>query len=191
MTRNQPFHESQLLDFHTHRVRHEDDTGVQEIVSLHLGEQHQKAHEYFTIGMHPWWTDQPASNVQQEELGRLLRHPNCLALGEIGLDKLKGPDMSVQLQVFRSLLAIALEFHQPVIIHCVRAFDQLLRVKKAFPEMEKWCIHGYGRHVTLARQLIDQGFYLSSCQHQALSISNGLMLCPMIGYFWRLIVCRM
>jgi TatD DNase family protein len=37
----------------------------------------------------------------------------------------------------------------------------LIKIKREFPDIKKWCVHGYGRHSILAKQLIDQGFYLS------------------------------
>lgn len=69
--------------------------------------------------------------------------------------------MEVQMDILRSQLQIAQELGKSVIIHCVRAFDQLIQIKKEFPKIDNWCVHGYGRHAVLARQLINQGFYLS------------------------------
>lgn len=151
--------DSTILDFHTHSMRHADSQNVQEIVSIHLGQQ--KHYHYFTVGMHPWWTEQPVSPNQKDDLVKLLGHDNCLAMGEMGLDNLKGPEMGIQMNILRSLLAIADEMGKSVIIHCVRAFDQLIQIKKEFPNIRNWCVHGYGRHTTLAKQLIDQGFYVS------------------------------
>ena len=156
---NTMFSEDCYLDFHTHRQRHAGDDKVLEIVSLHLGQDIER--EYFTIGMHPWWTQQPINAQQHHELIDYLSDPRCLAMGEMGLDNLKGPDMNTQMEILRSLLPIAQQLGKPVVIHCVRAYGQLMEIKKEYPGIEKWCVHGYGRHATLAKQLIDQGFYLS------------------------------
>lgn len=156
---NTIFRHSHYLDFHTHSMRQTDRANVMEIVSLHL--RKDKPHQYFTVGMHPWWTEQPVTPAQRKELEVALSDPKCLAMGEMGLDNLKGPAMGMQMDILRSQLAIAEELGKSVIIHCVRAFGQLSEIKKQFPGIEKWCVHGYGRHATLAKQLIDQGFYLS------------------------------
>ena len=153
------FQPQHYLDFHTHSMRHAERDDVVEIVSLHMGQD--KGHDYFTVGLHPWWTEQPVTPGQKKELEALLSDPKCIAMGEMGLDNLKGPAMELQMDILRSQLIIADELGKPVIIHCVRAFGQLSEIKKEFPGIEKWCVHGYGRHATLARQLIDQGFYLS------------------------------
>ncbi|MAE86788.1 MAG: hypothetical protein CMB80_28895 [Flammeovirgaceae bacterium] len=154
-----PISNHAFLDFHTHSLREHDRDDVIEILSIHLGQD--KPHDLFTIGMHPWWTDDPITPEQKTRLVSELTKPACLAMGEIGLDNLKGPDMVLQMNILRSLLDVAKETGKPVIIHCVRAFDQLLKIKKEYPSIEKWCVHGYGRHNTLAKQLIDQGFHLS------------------------------
>lgn len=153
------FQHTQYLDFHTHSMRHPNGGDIEEIVSLHLGKE--KKHRYFTVGLHPWWTEEPVSPEQRIQLEILLADPFCLAMGEMGLDNLKGPVITRQMEILRSQLAIASECRKPVIIHCVRAYDQLIRIKKEFPEIPNWCIHGYGRHAILAKQLTDQGFYLS------------------------------
>ncbi len=148
-----------LLDFHTHSLRNKDLKDVAEIVSIHLGQE--KERQYFTVGLHPWWTTTPVTPQQQNQLLLLLADEYCLAMGEMGLDRLKGPAMNIQMEVLRSQLVIAEQLNKPVIIHCVRAFDQLIQIKKEFPNIKKWCVHGYGRHVILAKQLIAHGFYLS------------------------------
>ncbi len=156
---NSPFAKVRVLDFHTHTLRAHDKDHVMEIVSLHLGQD--KLHEYFTIGMHPWWTKYPIPEDDLQRLFEISQNPNCLAIGEIGLDKLKGEPMEQQMSNLQALLQVARQANKPVIIHCVRAFDQLIQIKKDNPAIKDWCIHGYGRHATLASQLIRQGFYLS------------------------------
>lgn len=154
-----PFQSGQYLDFHTHSLRQADRSDVLEIVSIHLGKD--RPHDWFTVGLHPWWTEQPVTAEQRTQLEGLLTDSRCLAMGEMGLDNLKGPAMEVQMDILRSQLSIADALNKPVVIHCVRAFDQLVQVKNEFPGIENWCVHGYGRHAILGKQLIGQGFYLS------------------------------
>lgn len=156
---NDIFQKIKYLDFHTHQQRHVDSEVILEIVSLHLGQEKEVG--YFTVGLHPWWVEHPLSPTQRQDLLAVLTNPYCLAMGEMGLDNLKGASIELQMDILRSQLRIAEQLHKPVIIHCVRAYDQLIKLKKEFPRIDKWCIHGYGRHGILAKQLVDQGFYLS------------------------------
>lgn len=147
------------LDFHTHQIRRKNSTNIVEIVSLHLG-KHTK-HNWFTIGKHPWWSNEILSTDEEQELTKILMSKKCLAMGEMGLDKLKGVDINKQIEIFKSQLNLANKLQKPVIIHCVRSFDNLIKIKKQYPKIKNWCIHGFSRHKTLAEQLINQGFYIS------------------------------
>ena len=151
--------EIKYLDFHTHKLRHFQNHEVMEIVSIHPGQWMD--YQFFTVGMHPWLTDSKLTRLDKIYLREQMSNPYCLAMGEMGLDKLKDPELRVQEEILKSQLQIASDMHKPVVLHCVRAFDQLIKIKQEFPHISKWCIHGYARHVTLAKQLISQGFYLS------------------------------
>lgn len=114
----------------------------------------------FSIGVHPW--DSALVNPGYlVELGDWLKHPMCFALGECGLDHLNGPAMDIQMPVFADQLTLALRLQKPVIIHCVRAFDELLSICRPYLGRIPLIIHGFGKSQQLARQLIDKGFYLS------------------------------
>lgn len=149
-----------FLDFHTHHLQRKDRNDIQEIVSLHLGKEDVE-YDYYTIGKHPWWTETVLSGAEIKALKQHFKHEECLAMGEMGLDKFKRKSMNIQMDILRSQLDLAREIDTPVIIHCVRATDALLQIKKEYPEIKKWCIHGFSRHGILAQQLIDKGFYLS------------------------------
>lgn len=148
-----------FLDFHTHSIRRKDAKNVVEIVSLHFGKEQE--HDLFTIGKHPWWTGSLLNSDEKKKLTQLLLSEKCLAMGEMGLDKLKGESMDIQIEIFKDLLEVAVEIKKPVIIHCVRAFDNLIKLKCQYPQIQKWCVHGFSRHAELAKQLIHEGFYLS------------------------------
>lgn len=114
----------------------------------------------FSVGVHPWDAALPdASSLAG--LQELLRHPNCFAIGECGLDKLRGPDLSVQKGVFEMQLELAQKYSRPVIIHCVRAFDELMELAKPYAGKVPLVIHGFSKSSQMAAQLIAKGFYLS------------------------------
>ena len=87
--------------------------------------------------------------------------PKLLGIGECGLDKAIACDLAVQLEVFISQIGLAEKFRKPLIIHCVRAYNELLQCKKHSRSSVPWIIHGFTGKPELARQLIRQGFYLS------------------------------
>ncbi|KEG06934.1 Cut9 interacting protein Scn1 [Trypanosoma grayi] len=72
------------------------------------------------------------SQQSEAELLRLLedalrRHPRAI-VGEIGLDKLRGPPECVQLPFFVAQMKLAARYGRPVSVHCVRSFGAMLKV---------------------------------------------------------------
>ncbi|MBK9686918.1 MAG: TatD family hydrolase [Saprospiraceae bacterium] len=151
--------ERPYIDFHTHKAVHAGEDDVMEIVSMH---QHIKNEaDWLTLGYHPWWLHEVLTKEALNELSTALSiHPRCLALGECGLDGLKGATREIQEQNFEAQLAIARALSLPVIIHCVRQFDRLLQIRRQWRDT-KWVIHGYRRNVILTRQLLDEGIGVS------------------------------
>lgn len=154
-----PFQKTTYLDFHNHKKRRKLNENITEITSVHYGKNTE--YELFTIGKHPWWTTEELSPEEVAYFKGCLSQKNCLGIGEVGLDKLNGPELLIQRKVLESQLKLANKLQKPVIIHCVRAFDTLLKIKKDFPKIPNWCVHGFSRHAILAEQLIHQGFYIS------------------------------
>jgi TatD DNase family protein len=87
--------------------------------------------------------------------------PNILAIGEAGFDKLRGPSVELQRKVFEKQVSIAEDHKKPIIIHCVRAWDELLASHKKLKPVTPWLIHGFRGKKELARQLLSKGMYLS------------------------------
>jgi TatD DNase family protein len=85
----------------------------------------------------------------------------CLALGECGLDKRSETPFELQQSVFERQLALAEKYKKPVVIHCVAAFQEVIEIKKRLKITVPMIVHGFSKKVELAKQLIDNGFYVS------------------------------
>jgi TatD DNase family protein len=114
---------------------------------------------FFSCGLHPWNVERDFQS-QIELLEKLLDEPGCVALGECGLDRLKGPDLDLQLQVFSLQAALAEKHRLPIIIHCVRAWDELRTIKRTLQPTVPWIWHGFNRP-KLINAVINEGFFLS------------------------------
>ena len=86
---------------------------------------------------------------------------NVLAIGECGLDRVCGSDWAAQVDVFRQQIAIANEVNKPLIIHCVRAFEELVEELDKAKVKVPVIIHGYNRKREVATRLLEKGYYLS------------------------------
>lgn len=143
------------INIHTHHLSKDD--GVFLFNNRFGFEKDLFLGKYFSIGVHPWDSE---LKFDSEEFEKLVVHKNCLAIGECGLDKLKGPDLEIQKVLLEAQLHLAAKFKKPVVIHCVKAFDELIETCRPFVEVPK-VIHGFNKSPQLAKQLIDAGFYLS------------------------------
>ena len=118
--------------------------------------------QWYSVGVHPWALQQ--GEVRQETWEKLREaavHPQVLAVGEAGLDRLVQVPMKLQEAVFARQAELAGEASKPLIVHLVRAVDELLRLKKALKPGVPWIIHGFRGKAALAEELLRHGFYLS------------------------------
>ena len=119
-----------------------------------------KTDHLFSIGIHPYDINLVDEN-SIKELEKNLSDKNCKAIGECGLDKLKNKDLKSQKIVLQKQLELAVKYNKPLIIHCVKAFDELIELCKPFENKIQLIIHGFNKSEELAVQLISKGFYLS------------------------------
>ena len=125
---------------------------------------------FCSIGIHPW--DLTAENserlwdvLQRELERRKSENRPCVAIGEAGLDKLAAAPMELQVKIFERQVALSEDCRLPLIIHCVKAVDELLAVKKRLAPLQPWIWHGFRGKAQQASQLLRHGFYLSLGEH--------------------------
>jgi len=161
------------LDIHTHRHRPQE--GVYQIQSLSFNENLFLAMpktKPVSMGLHPWYARLEQLQQDMAYLGVAARQENVKMIGECGLDKTRGESIEKQLIIFEQQLRLAQELNKPLIIHCVKAFDELIALKKRLKPSIPLIIHGFQKNEAMALQLHRQGFYLSF--GAALSHSPGL-----------------
>ena len=153
---------SLFLDIHTHQTKQEN--GVVAIQSLSLTESTFLAMpktKPISVGIHPWYGKLEDLPKNMKYLNVLARQQNVKLIGECGLDKLKGEAMESQLQMLEMQMGLAEELQKPLILHCVKAFDELIALKKRLQPSVPMIVHGFNKKLEMAQQLVNQGFYLS------------------------------
>lgn len=116
---------------------------------------------HYSIGIHPWHIVQERVDDDLMVLEAKLKLEPCLAVGECGLDKRVEVPLELQMMVFEKQLLLAETYRKPVIIHCVAAFQELIALKNRLNLTVPLVIHGFSKNQQTAKQLLDQGFYLS------------------------------
>ena len=147
-----------FFNIHTHTSLHPKT----EILSLAPEQHSADIHmEYASVGIHPWHLTLENSAPQWEALRQSVKDKRIIAIGECGLDKLQGPSLELQTSLFKQEATLAEECSLPLIIHCVKAFNELIQLKKEISPRQPWIIHGFRGKLPLAADCIRHGFYLS------------------------------
>ena len=111
---------------------------------------------YASIGIHPWQLTEANAESQWETLKASVNDPRIIAIGEAGLDKLKGASISLHSSVFQQEIALSESLSLPMVIHCVRAFNELIQIRKASKAKQPWIIHGFRGKPSIAQELLKQ-----------------------------------
>lgn len=113
----------------------------------------------FSCGVHPWYSEN--ADPQLKFLSEIAGDSRIIAIGEAGYDRLKGPSPSVQAYVFERQVELSEQLRKPLIIHCVKAWDELLATRKKYHPKQPWIIHSYRGKPELTDQLLHHGFMFS------------------------------
>lgn len=121
-----------------------------------------KRRGWYSVGIHPWYiTDDISTIVMRSCFDVLVQSEQVLAVGEAGLDKLASTPLDKQIEVFEYQAQFAKSYGKPLIIHLVKAMDELLKLKKKIRPTNPWIIHGFRGNAILAGEFLRHGFYLS------------------------------
>ncbi|HRG17489.1 MAG TPA: TatD family hydrolase [Flavobacterium lutivivi] len=147
-----------FYNLHTHHSVNND--SIVELVNQYPWEFKESV-KTFSIGIHPWHIDEKRIESDLKIIDEKLHLDNCLALGECGLDKRIEIDIELQKLVFEKQIALAEKHQKPLVLHLVAAFQELIEIKNKWNITVPIVIHGFSKSEQLAKQLIDNGFYLS------------------------------
>lgn len=134
---------------------------------------------FFSVGVHPWYID-PAERDVWQDMERVVTETHCLFVGETGLDKKAGAVYALQMEVFVAQLRLAERLGKPVMLHCVKAWEDVLTCCRRYAPHVAHVFHGFRGKPELARQLLRAGNYLSFGEHWH---PDSLRECPLDRLF--------
>jgi len=149
---------SKLFNLHTHTYTNQEN--ILELVNQYPWEFDEKI-PFYSIGIHPWYIDESRLESDLQLINQKLSLPNCLALGECGLDKRIEISMEIQQRAFKAQILLAEKHQKPLVLHCVAAFQEIIAIKNEYKVTVPMIIHGFSKNDQTAKQLLDNGFYLS------------------------------
>lgn len=136
-----------LIDFHTHRETAEG------VITPR------------SFGIHPWKAGRCPQDYQEFLNAYSEQCLDAEIIGECGLDKACNVDWRLQTAIFRWQVEIAAENHKPMVIHCVRAANEVMemrcKVSSLHSGLPPWVIHGFIGNPQQAEQLFRAGIWVS------------------------------
>ncbi|WP_176014946.1 TatD family hydrolase [Victivallis sp. Marseille-Q1083] len=147
------------FNWHTHQLNLQSE--VFALVSRELGEwgaTRPFARNCYTLQLHPWFLPERfrlLDDAFQQAAGQ------AAAVGEIGLDRLRGPELPVQQQYFLAAAAVAEQVRKPVILHNVRTLAEIQAAARQLRPTVPWILHRFAGSAAQFEQLLEQGFYFS------------------------------
>lgn len=155
----------ELFDIHTHQILLEDNDDpyhscILDVYPLEfeVAKGTYERHS-FSCGIHPWYSED--SDAQMKYLTEIASDSRIIAIGETGLDKIKGPSLSVQTPVFKRHIELSEQLKKPLIIHAVKAWEQLFHIRKETNPTQPWIIHGFRGNPQVTQQMAKAGFMFS------------------------------
>ncbi|MEP1214778.1 MAG: TatD family hydrolase [Marinobacter sp.] len=115
---------------------------------------------YYCLGIHPWYVSEHSEGDLGALRDTLIARPgHCVALGECGLDRLHG-DLGGQYSWFEAQVDIATQTRFPLVVHSVKAHDEVYEVLRRKRFAGRVLVHGFSGSYQQASKLIDLGCFI-------------------------------
>jgi Mg-dependent DNase len=159
--------DSPFIDAHTHKIptsnniaivnillRRDDNHNEEPLISSNVNQV-----TYFSVGIHPWYLENWEKSI--DRLEEIANVPKVLAIGECGLDRTRETPFDRQKQAFLTQISVSENLKKPVIVHCVKAYSELIQLRKQAKPTKPWIIHGFNNNLEVAQKCIENGMMLS------------------------------
>lgn len=117
--------------------------------------------KFYSIGLHPWHVNAESLDSDIQNLSEAAEDPGVIAIGETGLDKSIKVPFELQVKAFLAQIKLAIAVNKPVIIHCVRAYNEIFSLRLESEHKKPWIIHWFNASQQMGEQLISKNLYLS------------------------------
>ncbi|GBO54804.1 hypothetical protein APA_2855 [Pseudanabaena sp. lw0831] len=150
-----------FIDFHTHHDLKSPD--LINLQTLHVTPelQAEELPNICSLGLHPWFIQLETWEAAWSNLVNLAKLSQIVAIGECGLDRNIDLSLETQISIFQRHIELAESLQKPLVIHCVRAFSELIALKKDTKSTVPWIIHGFNKKEEVFQQLLKHDFYFS------------------------------
>ena len=124
------------------------------ITDIHTHNAQTRAQTIETVGVHPWHALEADLSAIEAQVA------NVDAIGEIGLDFACDVPREEQIRIFKAQLSLAERHSKPIVLHCVRAFEEIMKVLSDY-RLKAVIFHGFIGSIEQTQRAVRQGYYLS------------------------------
>ena len=124
------------------------------VIDIHTHNAQTLAQTIDTVGIHPWYAAESELSAIEASIAEVD------AVGEIGLDFACDVPKGVQITIFRAQLSLAEQHEKAVVLHCVKAFEEVMKILSEF-HLKAIIFHGFIGSKEQAQRAVHQGYYLS------------------------------
>lgn len=132
-----------------------------DFVNIHTHRPTGRGIELRTAGIHPWRAEEcPAADA--DALSRMLgcELTQAQAIGETGLDFARAVDRTAQERLFRAHAELAARMRMPLVVHCVRAFEPVMKILHEY-DLAGVVFHGFIGSREQMLRAAEAGYYIS------------------------------
>ncbi|WP_149244584.1 TatD family hydrolase [Dyadobacter sp. 32] len=144
-------------NMHTHHREQQAEVLSVENISVNFSQE--LVSRKVSMGLHPWYLKEEDWEHQLASLIDNASKHEVIAIGECGLDKLTTTSGALQLSAFQAQISLAQKLQKPIVIHCVKSFEEVLfELKQVTVPV---IFHGINNKSSIVRRAIDMGYYFS------------------------------
>jgi TatD DNase family protein len=145
-----------MLDIHSHQIT---PNTIYNLLIQDIRQFVRLENQWLSVGIHPWYIQD--WQTQLIEIEAIANNKNVLAIGECGLDRLIKIPINEQVPIFEAQVQLAEQLNKPVVIHCVKAHNDLIAWKKQRKTTVPLIVHGFNNNRQILDQLLKNGFDIS------------------------------
>lgn len=170
-----------FVNIHTHKAQ---GTGI-ELVNCDIADS-SPTEIFSSAGLHPWNIEKCNPLQMLEKLDKWCDEKLICAIGEIGIDRCIKTDIDTQKEIFAKQLAMAEMHNLPAVIHCVKAFSDIIQIIKEKKVTIPLIFHSFNGNATIIKQLEQSNCFYSFGKQliDNRKIQSLLTLAPMSRLFF-------
>ena len=115
-----------------------------------------------SLSSHPWSREKFNINdfIKAYEIVQKRSDLKLIAIGEIGIDRVRGHNIDEQVKQFRELSLFAKRVDLPMIIHCVKSLEDILKILQEIRFNKPCMFHDFNGNLKMAMRVVEKGHFI-------------------------------